>query len=137
MLGIYMVNWSGQPIPPAEMLVMRRVAIEMRVIHGVKEVGFSHDLCAGIVRFEKTGVYGAVDGLYFFGDLGSKNDQPNNAVFFIPHTALRLRERPGMIVANTLRFVGDRYVLEGYPEDIDEATVSGAGKISVTVRREV
>lgn len=54
MLGTYLVNWSGQPIPAPEMMVMRRVAVEMRTIFDAKEVGFVHDICEGIVRYEKT-----------------------------------------------------------------------------------
>ena len=136
MLDTFLVNWSGQPIPPAEMMVMWRVAVEMRTIHGVKEVGFTHDICAGIVRYEKSGIFGAVGGLFFFGDFGSKNDQPNTVDFFIPRHALHMRGGPGMVVGQSMRRQGGKFVSDGYPEDIDEAVASGAGKLKVTVRVE-
>lgn len=136
MLGTFLVNWSGQPIPASEMMVMRRVAIEMRTIHGVKEVGFSHDICAGIVRYEKSGIFGAVGGLFFFGDFGARNDQPNTVDFFIPRYALHMRGGPGVIVGQSMRREGNKFVSNGYPDDIDEATASGAGKLQITVRQE-
>lgn len=134
--GIFMVNWSGQSIPTAEMMVMRRVAVEMRAVHGVKEVGFVHDLCAGIVRYEKTGVYGASGGLFFFGDFGARNNQPNTVDFFIPRYALRKHSGPRIIIGQSMRREGNKFVSDGYPEDIDEDTASGAGKLKITVRRE-
>lgn len=137
MLDLFMVNWSGQKIPDQEMMVMRRVAVEMRTIHGVKEVGFIHDVCAGIVRYEKAGIYGTVGGLFFFGDFGSKNDMPNTVDFFIPRFAMHKRSGSGMVVGQSMRLEGTRYVPDGYPEDIDQATASGAGKLKITVRQEV
>lgn len=136
MLGTYMINWSGQAIPTAEMFVMRRVAVAMRTIYGVKEVGFTHDICAGIVRFEKDGVFGATGGLFFFGDFGAKNDQSNTAEFFIPRNALHLRGGPGMVISQSLRREGDHFVSDGYPEDIDTGTATGVGKLKITVRKE-
>jgi hypothetical protein len=82
MMDLFMVNWSGQPIPDQEMMVMRRVAIMMRTVYGATKVGFSHEICAGQVKYVKSGVYGAVGGHFFFGDLGAKNDMPNTVDFF-------------------------------------------------------
>lgn len=136
MSGIFMVNWSGQAIPTSEMMVMRRVALEMRTIFGAKEVEFVHDICAGIVRYEKAGIFGAVGGLFFFGDFGCRNNEPNTADFFVPRYALHTRRGFGMIVGQTMRREGNTFVSDGYPEDIDGATASGAGKLKITVRHE-
>ncbi len=135
-LNTYLINWSGHAIPDAEMMVMRRVAIEMKTIHGVAEVEFVHDICAGIVRFEKDGVFGAVGGLFFWGDFGAKNNQPNTVDFFIPRYALHRREI-GMVISQSFRREGNTYISSGYPEDVDEKTARGSGKLKVTVRREV
>ena len=137
MLGTYLVNWSGQPIPAPEMMVMRRVAVEMRTIFDAKEVGFVHDICEGIVRYEKTAIFGAVGGLFFFGDFGSKNDQPNTVDFFIPRYALHLRGGEGMVVGQSARREGSRFEVDGYPEDIDSEIARGAGSLKITVRQEV
>ena len=136
MLETYMVNWSGQVIPAAEVLVMRRVAVEMKTIYGVKEVGFVHEICASIVRFEKDGIYGAVGGLFFFGDLGSKNDQPNTADFFIPRNALHRRRTPRVVIGQWYRREGNQIVTDAYPEDIAENIAKGAGVLKITVRKE-
>ncbi len=136
MLGTYLVNWSGQPIPAPEMMVMRRVAVEMRTIHGVKEVEFVHDICAGICTYEKTAIFGAVGGLFFFGDFGAKNNQPNTVNFFIPRFALNMRRTPGMVVGQSMRLDGDTFVSEGYPEDIEDSVAKGAGKLKIIVRVE-
>jgi hypothetical protein len=136
MLGTYLVNWSGQPIPAPEMMVMRRVAVEMRTIHGVKEVEFTHDICAGICTYQKTAIFGAVGGLFFLGDFGSRNNQPHTVNFFIPRYALNMRRTPGMIVGQSMRLVGDKWVSEDYPEDIEDSVAKGAGKLKLTVRIE-
>jgi len=136
MLRTYLVNWSGQPIPAPEMMVMRRVAVEMRTIFTAKEVGLVHDICAGIVRFEKASIYVAVGGLFFFGDFGARNNQPNTVDFFIPRSALRNRRDSGMFIAQQMRCEGGQYISDGYPEDIDEAIASGAGKLKITIRKE-
>ena len=136
MLDTYLVNWSGQRIPADEMMVMRRTAVEMRTIHGVKEVGFSHELCAGICTYQKTGVFGAVGGLFFFGDFGSKNDQPNTVHFFIPRAALHIRGDLGLVISQSMKLHDGSFVSDGYPEDIDESVAKGAGKLRITVRQE-
>ncbi len=132
MLHTFIVNWSGQPIPTEEMMVMRRVAVEMRTIFSATEVTFVHERCEGLVRFLKEGVFGSVGGLFFFGDFGAKNDQPNTVDFFIPRHALRTRRTADMLlIMQTLRREGDAYVSEGYPE-----VAKGAGKLKITVRAE-
>ncbi len=136
MLDTFLVNWSGQLIPTDEMMVMRRVAVQMRTIYEAKEVEFVHDICAEIVRYEKTGVFGAVGGLYFFGDFGAKNEQPNTVDFFIPRGALHHRGNIGVVVSQAIRFNGSRYESEGYPEDVDEKIAQGAGKLKITIRQE-
>ncbi len=137
MLGTYLVNWSGQSIPAPEMMVMRRVAVEMRTIFDAKDVGFVHDICEGIVRYEKNAIFGAVGGLFFFGDFGSKNDQPNTVDFFIPRYALHLRGGEGMVVGQSARREGSRFKVDGYPEDVDPDIARGAGRLKITVRQEV
>ena len=136
MLGIFLVNCSGRPIPPTEMLVMRRVATEMRTIYGVKEVEFSHDICEGIVRYEHSGIFGTVGGLFFFGDFGEEEGRPNTVNFFIPRYALRWRGNEGMMVSQSMRSDGSGFSSEGYPEDIDPHIASGAGKLKIKVRQE-
>jgi len=136
MLSTYLVNWSGQPIPPQEMMVMRRVAVEMRTIHGVKEVEFVHDICGGIVRYEKPGIFGAVGGLFFWGDFGQKNNQPNTVNFFIPRFALHSRGDPGMVVSMRTRLTEGKWVQDGYPEDVLEDIARGVGELKITVRKE-
>ena len=136
MLRTFMIDWSGQPIPVSEMMVMRRVAVEMRTIYGVKEVEFVHDICAGLVRFEKSGIFGATGGLFFFGDFGSKNNQPNSVNFFIPRFALHLHGELSMVIGQSMRLKGDRFVQDGYPDDIDEDVAKGTGKLKITVRQE-
>jgi len=135
-MGLYMVNWSGQAIPSAEMMVMRRVAVMMRTVYGAKEVAFTHDICAGIVRFNHSGVFVHVGGLFFFGDFGAKNDQPNTVDFFIPRRALHNRGDQGIVVGQSYRVRDGRAVRDGYPDDVDQATARGAGKLKVIVREE-
>ena len=136
MLGTYLINWSGQLVPAAEMMVMRRVAVEMRTIHGVKEVEFFHDICAGICIYSKTAVFWSVGGLFFDGDFGSKNNQPNKVHFFIPRFALHMRRTPGMVVGQHMRLEGDTFVPDGYPEDVEDSIAKGAGKLKLIVRVE-
>ena len=137
MLDTYMINWSGQAIPSDEMMVMRRVAVQMRTVYDAKEVVFTHKICAGLTRFEKVGVFGAVGGLYFFGDFGAKNNQPNTVNFFIPRKALHLRTDMGMVVSQSMKLKNGEFVPDDYPEDIDEATAGGYGNLKITVREEL
>jgi hypothetical protein len=137
MFGTYLVNWSGQLIPAPEMMVMRRVAVEMRTIYDAKEVGFIHDVCEGIVRYEKTGIFGPVGGLFFFGDFGQRNGQPNTVDFFIPRFALHRRGDSGMMVGQAMRFHDGKLVPDGYPEDISPDIARGAGNLKITVRKEI
>lgn len=134
-MDTFLVNWSGQPIPPAEMMVMRRAAVEMRSIYAAKEIEFTHEICAGIVRFVGVGVFGAVGGMFFFGDFGSKNGQLNTVDFFIPRKALHSRG-DDLIVCQSMRYDGARFVPRGYPDDIDASVARGAGKMKITVRQE-
>lgn len=136
MLQTYLVNWSGQPIPTPEMMVMRRVAVEMRTIHGVKEVEFVHDICAGICTYQKAGIFGSTGGLFFFGDFGSKNNQPNTVNFFIPRFALHAHRDLGMVVGQSMRWGKDALTSSGYPDDIEDSVAKGAGKLKLTVRIE-
>jgi hypothetical protein len=118
------------------MLVMRRVAVAMRTVYGVKEVSFTHDLCAGIVRYEKTGVFGAAGGLFFWGDFGAKNNQPNTVDFFIPRYALHDRSAPEMLVHNRYTVTPDSVTHSGYPDDVmvDECVTNG--KLKIVVRKD-
>jgi len=118
------------------MMIMRRVAVEMRTVHGVKEVEFVHDKCAGICTYEKAGVFGAVGGLFFFGDFGSKNNKPNTVNFFIPRFALHTRRISGMVIGQPMRVSGDSLVSDGYPEDVEDSVALGEGKLKLTIRVE-
>lgn len=136
--GLMMVNWSGQSIPSSEMLVMRRVAVMMRTVYGASEVTFSHDVCAGLVRFEKAGVYGAIGGLFFFGDFGAKNNTPNTVVFFIPRFALHRRLEDDAVITKVtyeLAADGSGYTLLGYPEDVPQEIVHATGQLKIQVRK--
>lgn len=136
MLDTYMVSWTGQPIPAAEQFVMRRVAVQMRTSLSATEVEFVHVLCEGIVRFVGTGVYGALGGLHFFGDLGKKNNKENTANFFIPRNVLRRKADEGIMIQQSFAIRGESVTPNGYPNDIDVETASGAGKLKIKVRKE-
>jgi hypothetical protein len=136
MLSTYLVNWSGRPIPSAEMMVMRRVAVMMRTVHDAVEVEFIHDICAGLVHYEKSGVFGSVGGLFFFGDFGEKDGQPNTVDFFIPRRALHRSGDVGMVVGQRMKFTDDGFVSDGYPEDLDTDAARGAGKLKIIVRQQ-
>lgn len=136
MMDLFMVNWSGQPVPDQDMMVMRRVAIMMRTVYGATKVGFVHDICAGQVTYEKPGVYGAVGGHFFFGDFGAKNDMPNTVDFFIPRSSLRLQGSVGMVIHQTSRRQADGTMVFDYPEDVDPDIILARGKLKVSVLEE-
>jgi hypothetical protein len=135
-LDFMMVNWSGQPIPHAEMMVMRRVAVEMRTFHQARIVEFSHDICAGIVRFDKDGVFNAVGGSFFFGDFGAKNGKENTVVFFLPRRAFRRDEPPDFALMQSGYTDSDQWRPEGRPHLIDRSTAVGEGDLMIRVRHE-
>ena len=136
MFDLYMMNWSGRPIPERERMVMRRAAVEMRTVHGVREVEFFHDACAGIVRYERDGLFVTKSGLFFHGTLDEKEGQPSTMDFFIPRSALHLRASDIIVVSQTLRIKDDQVMPVGYPDDIDERIASGAGTLRIKVRQE-
>jgi hypothetical protein len=137
MFETYMVNWSGRPIPEPEMHVMRRVAVQMRTVFEAKEVSFTHEVCDGLVRFEKDGVFGSVGGLFFFGDFGEEEGRPNTVDFFIPRKQLHWRASDEIIIGQTSKFDGVSFVPLGLPDDISPETARGAGELKITVRKEV
>jgi hypothetical protein len=47
-----------------------------------------------------------------------------------------MRGGPGIVVGQSMRREGNRFVSDGYPEDIDDLVASGAGKLQITVRQE-
>lgn len=128
-----MVNWSGQAIPTSEMMIMRRVAVEIISTPDITEIGFEHNSCAGIVRHTRACVYGGVGGQLFFGDFGAKNNQPNTVDFFLPRHTLH-RTKWSVLFEHTLRRVGDSFVSDGDPLEIDGHSASGSGRLIMTVR---
>jgi hypothetical protein len=134
--GLLLINWSGKPIPSAELLVLRRVAVSIRTVLQATRVEFTHDRCAGLVRFERAGVFGAVGGLFFFADLGAKDGQPNTTNFFVPRSMLHVRPEEGLVTSQSLRRAGDRFVPSDYPDDIEPEVAAGAGSLTVRVRED-
>lgn len=134
--GLLMLNWSGRPIPDAELLVLRRVAVWMHTVLQAGKVEFTHDRCAGLVRFERRGVYGTVGGLFFFGDLGARDRQPCTTHFFVPRSMLYVRPEEGLVVSQRLGWRDGRVFPDSYPDDIDPEVASGGGKLKITVREQ-
>lgn len=136
-MNLFMVNWSGAPIPDPEMMVLRRVAVLVQTgVYEATEVGFVHDICEGILKAKGVSVYGAVGGFFFFGDLGQRNGAPNDVDFFLPRRTLHLKAEDTMLTRVTHRLQGDRYAPEGYPDDVDSELMAARGNLRITIRKE-
>ena len=132
-----MVNWSGQKVPDEEMFVVRRAAIEMKMVHGACEAEFIHDICQGVVTFDRAGTFGPVGGLFFSADLGEKDGLPNTTTFFIPRSQLKQVRRNDMVVTSTLRVRGNGSISDAsYPDDVDTDTARGKGDLRLIIRKE-
>lgn len=125
-----MVNWSGRPVVPEHMLVMRAVAAQMLTgIIDAMRVDFTHDLCEGRVTKKKRGVFGSMGGTFFLGDFGQVNDQPHTVDFFIPRGGEHHRfTSDSLVISHTYDAQGH---MIGYPADVDVAAFR-KGRIRIT-----
>lgn len=136
MFEVLMMDWKGHPIPRAHMLVARRVAIMARGALQAIEVGFDHEICAGILYFQHIGIFGAIGGSFFFVDFGAANGQPNTAHFFIPRASMHIKSETGLVFEHALRLERNNIYASEFPDDVPNDEAGGAGRLKVIIRVE-
>lgn len=89
--AVLSINWTGQALTPAQLLVLRNVAAKhLREGHRDSVFNFSHSLCEGQITRGKEGAFGTFGGTFFHADLGVIKGERWTADFLLPRGSERV-----------------------------------------------